>query len=177
MTSILAISGSLRVGSLNTALLRAARARAPEGVDIAIAGLAGIPVYNGDDQDTGFPENVIALAESIRQADAVLIATPEYNYSIPGPLKNAIDWISRVENQPLSNKPVAIMGASPGRIGTARCQYHLRQVLVCLNAKVLNKPEVFVGGAGDLFDDNLNLTDEATGDIITRLVTALAAAA
>lgn len=167
MTKIVGISGSLREGSYNSALLRAGAALAPKGVSVEIAGIGDIPLYNEDVKQQGFPAAVEELASAIRAADGVWIATPEYNYSIPGVLKNAIDWVSRVENQPFAGKPVAIMGASLGRLGTARSQYHLRQVMVFVDAIVMNKPEVFVGGAKDLFEEG-ELTDETTRDFLDK---------
>lgn len=174
--NIIGISGSLRQKSFNSALLRAAVSLVPAGMSIHTASFAAFPVYNADVQAVGIPEPVTALGKQIREADAVLIVSPEYNYSIPGGLKNAIDWISRLENQPFNGKLVAIMGASPGRLGTARMQYHLRQSFVFLNGIVLNKPEVMVGGAGSVFDDAGNLTDELTQKMVRALLTALAQA-
>ena len=132
-----------------------------------------IPVYNEDVRAAGIPAPVQALREEIAAADAVLIATPEYNYSVPGVLKNAIDWASRPPDQPFERKPVAIMGASPGRLGTARAQYHLRQCFVFLDSLVLNRPEVMVAGARNLFDDDGRLTDEPTREFIAKLLVAL----
>jgi chromate reductase len=174
--NIVGISGSLRQKSFNSALLRAAVSLVPAGMSIKPATFAAFPVYSADVQAVGIPEPVTTLGGQIREADAVLIVSPEYNYSIPGGLKNAIDWISRLENQPFNGKLIAIMGASPGRIGTARMQYHLRQCFVFLNGSVLNRPEVMVGGAGSLFDDTGNLTDEPTRKIVRDLLTALAKA-
>jgi chromate reductase len=171
---VLGISGSLRKGSFNSAALRAAAGAAPQGVTLAVRSLRGIPLYDEDLRREGTPREVRELAEAIAAADAVLIATPEYNYSIPGVLKNAIDWISRLENQPFDGKPLALMGASMGRLGTARAQYHLRQVFVFLNAMVLNRPEVMIGSAQELFDDDGALTDDATGRRLTGLLEALA---
>lgn len=173
---VVGISGSLRQKSFNTALLKAAIPLAPAGMTIDTASFAAFPIYNADIQSAGIPEPVAALGKHIREADAVLIVSPEYNYSIPGGLKNAIDWISRLENQPFNGKLVAIMGASPGRLGTARMQYHLRQSFVFLNGIVLNRPEVMVGSAGSVFDDKGDLTDEPTRKIVGDLLTALAKA-
>jgi chromate reductase len=172
---LLGISGSLRKNSFNTALLRAAQELAPAGMSIDLADLSEIPLYNDDVREKGFPRPVQALRDRIRVADAVLIATPEYNYSIPGVLKNAIDWASRPPEQPFDGKPVGIMGASPGRIGTARAQYHLRQCFIFLNATVLNKPEVMVGGAAQVFKDG-KLADEPTRQFVSDLLTALSQA-
>ncbi len=136
-------------------------------MSIDIQTLKGIPVYDGDDEDaTGVPQIVIDLAEKIRAADGVIIATPEYNFTIPGGLKNATDWISRVKNQPFGNKPVGIVGAAAGPLGTARSQYQLRQNLVGLSALAMNKPEVFVGSAHTKFADDGSLADEETGKFL-----------
>ena len=171
--SILGISGSLRKDSFNTAGLRAAQELAPRGTDIAIVTLHDIPLYDDDIRVQGEPAPVAALTAKILAADAVLISTPEYNYSIPGVLKNAIDWVSRADPQPFACKPVAIMGASPGAIGTARAQYDLRKVFVYLDAYLLNKPEVMIGGAANRFDGNGRLIDEATQKFLAGLLVSL----
>ncbi|QDF98415.1 NADPH-dependent FMN reductase [Azoarcus sp. DD4] len=170
---VLGISGSLRRASFNTAALREAVRLAPAGMQIDIADIADIPLYNEDVYAQGFPPAVERLRQQIRAADALLIVTPEYNYSMPGVLKNAIDWVSRPPDQPFAGKPAAVMGASPGRLGTARAQYHLRQSMVFLDLLLLNKPEVMIGNAGQLFDDTGALTDEATRGHIRRLLEAL----
>jgi chromate reductase len=175
MIKLLGISGSLRKDSFNTALLRAAQELAPAGTSIDVADIAQIPLYNEDVREKGYPQPVQTLRDRIRDADAVLIATPEYNYSIPGVLKNAIDWASRPPEQPFDGKIVGIMGASPGRLGTARAQYHLRQCFVFLNSTVLNKPEVMVGGAGQVFKDG-KLIDAPTRGFVADLLKALAEA-
>jgi len=174
-TNVLAFCGSLRKGSYNRMALNAAIAMAPQGMRIETAEIGNLPLFNQDIQDKGFPAEVQALAAKVAAADAVLFVTPEYNYSVPGVLKNAIDWISRVPNQPFNEKPVAMMGASTGRIGTARAQYHLRQSMVFLNAFPLNRPEVMIGPAQEKFDQNGKLADEATGKFIVKLLEALAA--
>jgi chromate reductase len=171
--TICAISGSLRAGSFNTAALRAAAELAPDGVVVVQEGIADIPIYNEDVKDAGFPAPVLRLQRAVASADAVLIATPEYNYSVPGVLKNAIDWVSRTDPQPFAGKPVAIMGASPGAIGTARAQYDLRKMFVYLDALVLNKPEVMIGAAHTRFDAQGRLSDEATRRFVASLVAAL----
>lgn len=171
---ILGISGSLRKKSLNSAALRVAQQQLPDGVTMETFDLSSIPLYNDDVREQGFPEPVQQLRIKIASADAVLFVSPEYNYSIPGVLKNAIDWASRPPNQPFDGKPIAIMGASPGVIGTARCQYHLRQVFVFLNGMVMNRPEVMIGSAMKKFDDLGNLTDDATKDHIRKFLIALA---
>lgn len=170
---IAGISGSLRTGSFNSALLRAAQAAAPEDMEIEIESIADIPPYNADVQSAGFPVVVDRLVDRIRQADGVLIATPEYNYSIPGVLKNAIDWVSRADDQPFNGKAVAIMGASMGLLGTARAQYHLRQVFVFLNAMVMNRPEVFVGAAHTKHDEAGNLIHEGTREFLASYLKAV----
>lgn len=158
---IVAISGSLRSGSYNTMLLHVLKEMASETMTMNIVNLKGIPVYDGDDEAaSGVPGLVQDLAEQIRAAHGVLIATPEYNFSIPGGLKNATDWISRVKNQPFKDKRVGIVGAAGGPLGTARSQYHLRQNLVGLEAQTMPKPEMFVGSAPSKFDGSGNLTDE-----------------
>lgn len=172
---VLGISGSLRAGSYNTAALRAAQELAPDGVCVETFNLAAIPLYNEDVRAAGLPASVQELRDAIAGADALLFATPEYNYSIPGVLKNAIDWASRPPDQPFDGKPTAIMGASPGRIGTARAQYHLRQMCVFLNMHILNKPEVMIGGAADAFDSGDRLVDETTRGFVRGLLAALAA--
>jgi chromate reductase len=172
---ILGIAGSLRRESYNRAALRSAAQLVPEGATLDIFGLEGIPPFNQDDEQSP-PTAVVELKRRIRAADAVLIATPEYNYSVPGVLKNAIDWASRpYGDSAWSGKPAAIMGASVGAIGTARAQYHLRQMFVFLDMFPLNQPEVMIGNAAQRFDAQGNLTDEATKEFIRRLLRNLAA--
>jgi chromate reductase len=168
-----AISGSLRTGSYNTAALRAAAELAPDGVFVVQEAIGDIPLYNEDFKAVGFPASVGRLQAAIAAADAVLIATPEYNYSVPGVLKNAIDWVSRTDPQPFADKPVAIIGASPGAIGTARAQYDLRKMFVYLDAHVLNKPEVMISAAHTRFEADGRLTDDATRKFLASLLAAL----
>lgn len=173
--TVCGIAGSLREKSLNRALLRAAQELAPEGMEIRIFDRLGeLPHYNGD-LDTGDgPEPVAALRKAIGEADALLLVSPEYNYSIPGVLKNAIDWASRpVASSVLKHKPCAIMGASPGLLGTVRGQLALRQSLHCTETKVLLKPEVLVGKAAEKFDAELRLTDETTRELVAKLLAVL----
>ena len=172
--NVLGISGSLRRGSFNTAILKAAQRLAPADLTIEIFDLAPIPLYNEDLRAKGLPPAVVDLRARIAAADALLIATPEYNYSIPGVLKNAVDWASRPPDQPFEGKPLAVMGASPGRLGTARAQYHLRQAFIYLNALVLNQPEVMIAGANNLIGKDGKLSDDATGQYIAKLLDALA---
>lgn len=161
---VVTISGSLRKASYNSALQRALPGLAPAGMTLTSAPpYDSFPLYNADLQaEHGFPAAVTALADAIRAADGVIIISPEYNYSIPGALKNAIDWVSRLEHQPFREKPVAIQSATGGPLGGARMQYHLRATLVFLNAFTFNTPEIFVGMAHTKFDDRLELRDEAT---------------
>lgn len=173
MIEVLGISGSLRAKSYNTMLLRAAMELAPQGMVIRPASI-DLPLYNDDVRELGYPAPVSLLRTQVAQADAVLIATPEYNFSIPGVLKNAIDWLSRPPDQPFNEKPVAIMGASTGRFGTVRSQNHLRQSFLFMNANVLNKPAVMVGDAAAQFDDNGRLTDTSTREHVAKLLEALA---
>ncbi len=165
---ILAIGGALRKESTNAALLRALQPLAPSGMEIEIATLHGIPLYDGDvETESGKPESVIALDRRITEADGVIIASPEYNFSIPGVLKNAIDWLSR-KSQPFNFKRTGIMGASSGNIGTARVQYHLRQTLQSLGAIVMPKPEIFVARSAEKFDESGMLTDTALEQSLTK---------
>jgi chromate reductase len=173
LVRILGIAGSLHRQSYNRALLRAATQIAPEGASIDIFEIDGIPPFSEDDEQDP-PEKIIELKRRLREADAVLFVTPEYNYSIPGVLKNAIDWASRpYGDSAWSGKPAAVMGASTGRIGTARAQYHLRQVMVFLNMFPLNQPEVMVGADDERFDTVGNLTDEETREYVRLLVQSL----
>ena len=170
---ILGIAGSLRRESYNRAALRAATQLAPEGASIEIFELEGLPGFNQDEEQNP-PAKVVELKRRIREADAILIVTPEYNYSIPGVLKNAIDWASRPYGDSAWNgKPAAIMGASVGAIGTARAQYHLRQMFVFLNMFPINQPEVMIGNASERFDAAGNLTDDTTKDFIRQLLQGL----
>ncbi|HEY9154681.1 MAG TPA: NADPH-dependent FMN reductase [Opitutaceae bacterium] len=168
--------GSLRKGSFNAAVARALPELAPAGVKITgLESVSTFPHYNADVQAEGFPVAVTDMAEKIKAADGVIIVTPEYNYSIPGVLKNALDWLSRLSPQPFVGKPVAIQSASPGMIGGARAQYHLRQVLVFLEALTFNKPEVMIGQVNSKMNDKLELTDGSTRDQISSQLRAFAA--
>jgi chromate reductase, NAD(P)H dehydrogenase (quinone) len=168
--TILGIAGSLRRDSYNRAALRAAQALAPAETTIDIFDLQGIPPFNQDEEQPP-PAPVADLKTRIRAADAILMVTPEYNYSIPGVLKNAIDWASRPYGDSVwEGKPVAVMGASVGTLGTARAQYHLRQVFVFLNMHALNRPEVMISNAAQRFDAQGQLTDTTTQDLIRQLL-------
>jgi chromate reductase len=170
---VLGISGSLRKGSYNSMALRAAQKLVPAGMTLDIADIGNIPLFNDDVRAAGEPESVTALKAQVRAADAVLIATPEYNFSIPGVLKNTLDWLSRPPEPPIDGKVVALMGASPGPVGTARVQYDLRKVLVFMNAFTVNKPEVFISFAPTKFNARGELTDEATAKFIGELLVAM----
>lgn len=172
-TRILGISGSLRRESYNSAALRAAVGLAPEGATVETFALDGIPLFNQDEEKNP-PVQVVELKRRVREADALLFVTPEYNYSVPGVLKNAIDWASRpYGDNAWDGKPAAIMGASIGAIGTARAQYHLRQIFVFLNVFPVNQPEVMIGNAPQRFDAEGNLTDETTKTFIRQLLQSL----
>lgn len=167
------ISGSLRKKSLNTALLRAAQSAVPDSVTFDTAEIKDLPLFNSDLDDPEQLEQVDRFRKKLQSADALVIASPEYNFSIPGVLKNAIDWASRGKDSPLLNKPVAIMGASPGMLGTARMQMHLRQVFMYNNMIPVNKPEVFVNQANTKFDEAGNLIDEKTKELLRQQMSSL----
>ena len=171
--NILGIAGSLRKGSYNKALLRAAAELLPANAALDIFDLEGITLFN-QDLETDPPGRVSEFKAKIRAADAILIATPEYNYSVPGALKNALDWASRpYGDSAWPGKPLALMSASTGMLGGSRAQYHLRQTLLFLDVVVVSKPEVFVTFAGQKFDDQGKLTDEATRSVVATLLKAL----
>lgn len=169
-----AISGSLRKGSFNTMALKALQKLSPEHILIEHLSISEVPFYNFDLHEKEMPAVVETLNDKILAADAVIIVTPEYNYSIPGVLKNALDFISRSPRKPFNMKPVGIMGASTGILGSARAQYHLRQVMVFLNAYVMNKPEVMITYANTKFDESGNLTDMNTKDLMVSFINSLA---
>lgn len=174
--NMLGIAGSLRKGSYNKMALRAAQQLVPDSCRLEIFELDGIPLYNGDVEAQGFPQPVQDFKAKIAAADALLIVSPEYNYSIPGVLKNAIDWASRPPfDTPLHRKAVAIMGASTGGFGTVRCQHHLRQSLVFTQSILLVHPEVWISRAAERFDQKGDLTDETIRDQIEALLEALVA--
>lgn len=170
MTKILGICGSLRKASFNRAALNAAGKLLPSGASLEAFELDVIPVFNQDNEQTP-PPRVVEFKDKIRASDAILFVTPEYNFSIPGVLKNAIDWASRPSGQSAwKGKPVAIMGASAGALGTARAQYHLRQCFVFLDMPAVNQPEVLIGGAAQKFDAQGQLTDQVAKDLIAKLL-------
>jgi chromate reductase len=171
---IVGICGSLRAGSLNRRLLTLAGEVMGDGMKLEIADYGDIPLFNSDVLDKGMPASVAALRERIRKADGVLVVSPEYNFSIPGVLKNAIDWVSRGDDQPFANKPVAIMSATGGPLGGARMQYDLRKVMLFMNTLTLVKPEVFVGMAHTKFGPDGKCTDELTRKFATEQMAAFA---
>jgi chromate reductase len=170
---VLGISGSLRRDSYNSAALRVARDNAPSDIQIECADLSQIPLYDQDVRDEGVPTAVATLVEQVKTADALLFAIPEYNYSMSGVLKNAIDWVSREQPQPFAGKPAAIMSASMSFLGGVRAQYDLRRSMVYLDMHCLNKPEVMIASAHERFDAEGKLTDEGTREHIDKLVVAL----
>lgn len=175
MLRVLGIAGSLRSGSYNRVLLRATQELAPGHMQITLFDLAPIPPYNSDVEAQGEPASVVALKSAIREADAVLIATPEYNRSIPGVVKNALDWASRPPTRSvLDGKPVAVMGASTGSFGTVRAQAHLQQLCVATNMLAMNRPQLFVAHAKGKFDDHGQLVDQDTRERLAKLLDALA---
>ena len=168
--------GSLRKGSFHTAFAKALPSIAPDNVTITFLQSVGeFPIYDADAHTDGFPASVVAMGDAIKSADGVIIVSPEYNYSIPGGLKNALDWLSRLPNAPFSGKPVSIMSGSPGPIAGARMQYHLRQVLVFLDAIAFTKPEVMIGGINAKVDVEAGtITDEATVNFVKAHLEAFA---
>jgi chromate reductase len=177
MANVVSICGSLRKGSYNRMVLSALPGFAPAGMAIKEGPtFATFPLYDADLQNSsGFPRPVTVLADAIRGADGVIFCTPEYNFSLPGGLKNAIDWVSRLPNQPFAGKPIAITSASPGPLGGGRVQYDLRRCMVFLDALTLNKPEVFIGSAASKFDEKSGaITDETTRGFIKQQLEAFA---
>lgn len=173
---VVGVAGSLRQGSYNRALLRAAQQLAPVAVQIRIYDLSEIPLFNEDVERAGIPPGVAHLRQAVAEADGFLVATPEYNQGVPGVMKNAFDWLSRPSrNSVLNGKPAAILGASPGITGTARAQSQLRQSFAFTNTPVLLKPEVLVGRAHEKFDADGRLTDDTTQKFVVLLLEAFAA--
>jgi len=175
--NVICICGSLRKGSYNRMIMNLLPGWAPQGLTITEATpFTEFPIYNADVQNsTGFPAPVQKLAEAVRAADGVIFVSPEYNYSIPGGLKNAIDWVSRVPNQPFAGKPIALISAAAGILGGGRMQYDLRRCMIFLDALTMNKPEVFIGGAMQKFDDKTGqLKDEQAVGFIKQQLAAFA---
>ena len=175
--NVITICGSLRKGSYNRMVMNLLPSWAPANLKISEAPpFSEFPLYNADVQNSsGFPAPVQTLADAIRAADGVIFVSPEYNYSIPGGLKNAIDWVSRLPNQPFANKPVMIVSASAGILGGGRMQYDLRRCMIFLDALTMNKPEVFIGGAMQKFDEKSGqLKDEQAVGFIKQQLAAFA---
>src|SRR5437899_4473343 len=175
--NVVSSCGCLPKGSFNAMVQRRLPSLPPEGISITPApSFAEFPLYNADIQNsTGFPAPVNTLADAIRAADGVIFCTPEYNFGIPGGLKNAIDWLSRLQNQPFAGKPVALQSASPGPVGGARVQYDLRKAMMFLDAFTLNKPEIFIGNCASKFDEKTGeLKDEATRGLLKQQLSAFA---
>jgi chromate reductase len=169
MSKVISICGSLRKGSFNRMLANVLPSLAPAGMTITPGPSFEAPLYNADIQAQGFPAPVEAFAAAVRAADGVIVVTPEYNFTIPGGLKNMFDWVSRMKEQPFINKPVAIQSASGGPVGGARMQYDFRKMMVYLDAITLNKPEVFVSLAQTKFDEKTGeLKDETTRNFIKQ---------
>ncbi len=171
---LLGITGSLRRGSYNTSLLRAAPAHLPEDVALTLRDLHGIPLYDGDVEAQGLPESVVAFREAIRGADGVLISTPEYNHGMPGVLKNAVDWASRGKDQPFPGKPVALVSASNGGFGGARSQIAWLPTLMILGARFMRRPEFYLSNAGAAFAPDGSLQDPRTREQFQKLLAAFA---
>jgi chromate reductase len=167
---VLVICGSLRKGSYNAALARTLPSLAPPALKLRTApSFANIPIYNFDDQQARFPADAIAWADAIRSADGIIIVSPEYNWSIPGGLKNAIDWVSRMKDQPFKDKPVALQSCAGGILGGSRMQYHLRMSLTSVDAVLFGRPEVIVTFAAQKFDERtLELKDQTAIDLVKQ---------
>jgi len=174
--SVVCICGSLRKGSYNRMVMNALPGLAPANLKLTEAPpFADFPLYNADIQEKGIPPAVLTLAEAVRAADGVIFNSPEYNFSMPGGLKNAIDWVSRVPNQPFAGKPVALQSAANGILGGGRMQYDLRRSMIFLDAMTLNKPEIFIGNSSQKFDAKTGLiTDQQTVGFIRQQLEAFA---
>lgn len=171
--NIIALSGSLRKDSYNTALLRSLQSLAPADMQIEIADISNLPLYNQDDE-AAFPAVAQTLKDKIAVADGIIIATPEYNRSVPGVLKNAIDWMSRPYGKnSFAKKAVLLMGVSGGKIGTAVAQSHLRQILAYLDANVIGQPELYLGPASEIFNGEGNISSDSTKELLTKALQAL----
>jgi chromate reductase len=169
---IVGLCGSLRAGSLNRSALKLAGNSMPESMQLEICEWRAIPLFDADEMAKGFPETVTTLRDRLKRADGVVIATPEYNFTLPGAFKNAIDWLSRCDPQPFANKPVAILSASGGPLGGARVQYDVRRMMMFLSGMPLIKPEVFIGSAAGKFDAAGECTDEQTKKFVRDQMTA-----
>jgi chromate reductase, NAD(P)H dehydrogenase (quinone) len=174
--NVVCICGSLRKASYNRMVMNALPELAPANMKLEEAPpFADFPIYNADIQDNGIPPAVLALAEAVRGADGVIFNSPEYNFSIPGGLKNALDWVSRVPNQPFAGKPVALQSAANGTLGGGRMQYDLRRTMIFLDALTLNKPEIFIGNCSQKIDAKTGqITDQQTVGFIRQQLEAFA---
>jgi chromate reductase len=172
---LVAFCGSLRKASFNRMALQVFAERVPAGTTVETIEIGDWPLYDADLQAQGFPDKVQAAQKAMLAADGIVFASPEYNYSVSGVLKNAIDWLSRMTPQPFAGKPMAVFGASGGPLGTARAQYHLRQMMIFLDGRMINKPEVMIGAAQTKFVDG-KFTDEVGAKLLTDLGAALALA-
>jgi chromate reductase len=171
--NLLGVSGSLRAHSYNSGALRAVSSVLPEGMTFAIASLGDLPFYNADVEQRGFPAAVERFRSDVAAADALIFAVPEYNFSVPGVLKNALEWLSRPPNPPAFGKPCAMFGASVSPLGSARGQFHLRHVCVSLNIIPVNTPHVDIANAKAKFDSEGRLTDQASIDLMRQLIAEL----
>ena len=167
---LLGISGSIRKQSYNSGALRSIPSLLPDGMTFEVAELAGVPFYNADVEQTGFPDAVKEFRARVAGADALIFAVPEYNFSLPGVLKNALEWLSRPTNPPVNGKPCAVFGASVSPLGTARGQFHFRHVCVSLNMVAVNVPHVDITNAKTKFDAQSQLTDTASLDALRQLL-------
>jgi chromate reductase len=167
---LLGISGSLRAHSYNSGALRAVGSLLPDGMTFAVASLADLPFYNADVEQRGFPASVEMFRKEAAIADALIFAVPEYNFSVSGVLKNALEWLSRPPDPPTNGKPCAVFGASVSPLGTARGQFHFRHVCVSLNMIPINTPHVDIASAKTKFDSESRLTDQPSLDLIRQLV-------
>lgn len=171
--NIIAISGSLRKGSSNTALLRALQQLAPKDMRVEIARIDNLPLYN-QDAEAAFPPAAQALKDAVAAADGIIVATPEYNRSIPGVLKNAIDWVSRPYGKnSFVGKPVLVAGVSSGKIGTAVAQSHVRQIMLYLDADVIGQPELYLGPAQEVFDTEGKISNESMKELLAKALETL----
>ena len=170
--NIVAFSGSLRKKSYNTALLRAAKELAPDDMTIDIISIDGLPVYNQDIEEAEYPKLAKELKGKVLAAEGILIATPEFNRTPPGPLKNFLDWMSKPDSEPIpfKGKPIAVTGVSSGVRGASFAQYDVRRIMGYFNARVMGQPEVYVGPATQRFDTDLNLTDEKTREVLKKFL-------
>jgi chromate reductase len=170
---LVGVSGSLRKQSYNSGALRAIASILPEGVTFEIANIAQLPFYNADVEQRGLPDSVKKFRAAVAASDALIFAVPEYNFSLPGVLKNALEWLSRPPDSPVNAKPCAVLGASVSPLGTARGQFHFRHVAVSLNMHMVNVPHVDITSAKSKFDDQSELSDPASLDSLKQLVTEL----